>query len=255
MSKSKQSLDQHQAPRASARTKLRNFSNVFIYPCKFAYLLSTRRVSIIRLRNTFTLDIRPYGRLEGNFFDVCRCAIEMNGKTYWHMAQVKDAVVVDVGAYIGDTALFFTKRGARMVYSFEPYHSYYEQAKRNTSGLSNVLLFEYGLDKESNQSRISGSLMGKSAGGNSGEIIQLRSFNDTIWEIVKKEGRIGFLKMDCEGCEWNLIPNADSKLFEMIDSVGLEIHDDYKDPMILVSKLEALGFKVRSKSPWYFERI
>ena len=217
-------------------------------------MIITRRVSIIRLKNAFTLDIHPYGRLEGNILDVCRCAIEMNGKTYWRMAQVKDAVVIDVGAYIGDTALFFTHRGARMVYSFEPDHSHYEQAKRNTSGLSNVLLFEYGLDRESKQSRMSGALMGKSAGGNGGEIIQLRSFNDTIWEIVKKEGRIGFLKMDCEGCEWNLIPNADSKLFEMIDSVGLEIHDDYKDSLILVSKLEALGYKVRTKSPWYFTR-
>lgn len=35
--------------------------------------------------------------------------------------DVKGRDVVDVGAYIGDTALYFRLKGAKRIYAFEPY--------------------------------------------------------------------------------------------------------------------------------------
>jgi len=63
---------------------------------------------------------------------------------YWDV-DVKDKVVVDVGAYIGDSALFFASRGAKIVYAYEPSKRLYEIAKKNCSQRNNILLYNYGL--------------------------------------------------------------------------------------------------------------
>jgi len=45
--------------------------------------------------------------------------------------DVKGKDVVDVGANIGDTAIYFALKGAKHVYAFEPYSYSYNIAKRN----------------------------------------------------------------------------------------------------------------------------
>jgi len=54
--------------------------------------------------------------------------------------DVKGKRVLDVGASIGDTAVYFALRGAREVVAFEPYPFPYQFALRNVevNGLSNV---------------------------------------------------------------------------------------------------------------------
>lgn len=48
---------------------------------------------------------------------------------YYDSLRVRDKIVLDVGAYIGDTALFFVSRGARKVYAYEPV--FYKIAKKH----------------------------------------------------------------------------------------------------------------------------
>ncbi|MGC9108154.1 MAG: FkbM family methyltransferase [Infirmifilum sp.] len=45
--------------------------------------------------------------------------------------DVKDHVVVDIGAGIGDTVIYFALRGARKVIALEPYPALYSIALRN----------------------------------------------------------------------------------------------------------------------------
>ena len=57
----------------------------------------------------------------------------------WLMPEGK--VVVDIGASVGDTAIYFCLRGARHVYSFEPFPHSYEISKKNVelNGLSSMV--------------------------------------------------------------------------------------------------------------------
>jgi len=45
--------------------------------------------------------------------------------------DVEDKDVIDVGAALGDTAIYFALKGAKRVYAFEPYPYSYNIAKRN----------------------------------------------------------------------------------------------------------------------------
>lgn len=44
---------------------------------------------------------------------------------------LKDSYVLDIGAYIGDTAILFCKKGAKKVYAFEPHPLLFEICKKN----------------------------------------------------------------------------------------------------------------------------
>lgn len=44
---------------------------------------------------------------------------------------VKDRVVIDIGANIGDSSIYFTLQGAKKVLALEPYQKSYEFAKKN----------------------------------------------------------------------------------------------------------------------------
>ena len=55
--------------------------------------------------------------------------------------NVKDKNVIDVGANIGDSAIYFALKGATHVYAFEPYPYSYNLAKENIklNGLKDII--------------------------------------------------------------------------------------------------------------------
>ena len=79
----------------------------------------------------------------------------------------------------------------------------------------------------------------------------------TVDDILKDNNiKADFLKMDCEGCEFNIILNSDLSNFK---DVLFEHHSEFtgKDYHILIEKLESQGFKIK-KYPVFnldFEKI
>ncbi|MDE1871047.1 MAG: FkbM family methyltransferase [Candidatus Micrarchaeota archaeon] len=78
----------------------------------------------------------------------------------WLVKGLKDITVIDIGAFIGDTAIYFASfDNVRRVYAYEPYPSAYGQAKRNIaiSGLSEkISLSRTGIGAEDETIRIKG---------------------------------------------------------------------------------------------------
>ena len=74
--------------------------------------------------------IRAILTLIGEFLEEAHIDLDVNGRD-----------VVDIGAYIGDTPIYFALKGARHVYALEPYPYSYNMAKRNVSvnGLGRVI--------------------------------------------------------------------------------------------------------------------
>ena len=52
------------------------------------------------------------------------------------------------------------------------------------------------------------------------------------------------LKMDCEGCEFEVIPNLKSEISAKISSVIMEYH---ADPEPIIKRLQTLGFRISTK--------
>ena len=125
--------------------------------------------------------------------------------------------VIDVGAFIGDTAIYFVRRGARRVVAIEPHPKAFTELIRNIklSGLGNTVIpINAALGSTSGITCVPmdldlGSIMAMYFGPSTG------SCNDgfsvrliTLSEVLRETGvSTDVLKMNCEGCEYDVILN------------------------------------------------
>lgn len=163
----------------------------------------------------------------------------------------KNRVVIDIGSYVGDTALFFAHEGAE-VYGFEPVTANYKyslELKKLNPELKEKLHF-FNLGVSDKQGSISIDNMDSTS--------QFRNNKDqyeieviTIEDILKENQIMpDILKMDCEGCEFNIILNYDLSDFKDILFEHHSIHTGISYE-VLVEKLKEQGFKIKTKPTSY----
>jgi len=132
---------------------------------------------------------------------------DLNGRT-----------AIDVGASIADSTLYFAKLGASKIIAFEPNQERFETAQKNIelNNFSKIIeIHEYGL------------------GGGEGDM----SLEKLISEI--KDGDI-FLKIDCDGCEYEMLSSTSDSTFSKISEIVMEYHAKASP---LISRLEGLGYR------------
>jgi len=139
--------------------------------------------------------------------------------------DVKGRDVVDVGAAIGDTSIYFALKGARRVYAYEPHPQHFWMAHKNTTynGFSNIKVYKKAACIKTGKGCIS------------------------LDDIVKRHNiREGSLKVDCDGCEYNIILKSRDKTLLAFKDIILEYsavggHDGSPEP--LISRLNGLGYR------------
>jgi FkbM family methyltransferase len=154
-------------------------------------------------------------------------------------------VVVDVGAYNGDSAIYFAKRGARLVIGLEPDPRSLELAKENIK-LNNlqdkVKLLNVALSTRTGESKL--GLNAETP--NISQIAENTSIGDsglevetvTVEEIMRRFNlqKIDFLKMNCEGCEYGIIRTLPDNALDSINEIILEFHNGPLDIPKILSK-------------------
>ena len=133
--------------------------------------------------------------------------------------DLRERIVIDVGANVGDTALYYASRGARVM-AYEPDPENYRRLEQNLAlnpqyapriiphrvavGERGEVTFHAGL----------GGASGLHATG--GQTIRLpsRSLADLINEI--EPARAYLLKADCKGCEETLVTQAELAQFDHV---------------------------------------
>lgn len=111
--------------------------------------------------------------------------------------DVNGKVVVDVGAYVGDSAIYFALRGARKVIAIEPHPIAYTEMIENIklNSFENVIIpVNAGLASRSGNLTIENI------------IIPMITLGDILHKYNVPKGSI--LKMDCYGCEYDVILNS-----------------------------------------------
>src|SRR6267143_4692792 len=153
--------------------------------------------------------------------------------------------VLDVGAYNGDSAIYFAKRGARLVIGLEPDPKSLELAKENIK-LNNlqdrVKLLNVALSTRTGESKL--GLNAETP--NISQIAETTNMPDgglevetvTVEEIMKRFNlqRIDFLKMNCEGCEYGIIRTLPANALGSINEIILEFHNGPLDIPKILSK-------------------
>ena len=128
-------------------------------------------------------------------------------------------VVVDIGASVGDFALLASRDPDSRVYAFEPSPVAYSYMRENVA---------------SNR-RTGVHIFNASANAH------------TLDLILKKYGepRIDFLKVDCEGCEYNVLLKCPPANLGKVERIAMEIHPTLGRPVNdIVLALRREGFAV-----------
>jgi len=166
----------------------------------------------------------------------------------YNFLNVKDRDVIDVGMNIGDSTIYFALNGARRVIGLEPYPYAFSYAEKNVklNNLQNVITLNAGYGKDSkifvDDSKIlftGSSLIASNDGGKEIPIYSLKTL------LNEYEIEDAILKMDCEGCEYNLL-DEDEDILKRLRMIQIEYHYGYEK---LKEKLEELGFKVKYTEP------
>ena len=160
--------------------------------------------------------------------------------------NVKDAIVVDIGAYIGETALLFLSRGASRVYALEPVKKHYHYLLRNIHR-NNVVGYIIPLDYGAwfRETALGTSYEGTGTGlhannrADASIIIRVRHLGNILREIYEREGRINLVKMDCEGCEYSLL-SLSCEDVKLAKQYIIEIHGS-ENPII--DKMMKCGYE------------
>ncbi len=171
----------------------------------------------------------------------------------YNWLDVKNRTVIDIGANIGDSAIYFALKGAKHVYAFEPYPYSYNLAKKNIklNGLQEkITLLNEGCSGKEEEIKI--DLKYQNFGGSDlkvfskGNAIKIKTLSDIIKRFNIRNSAV--LKVDCEGCEYGVLLKASNFDLRKFKKIQIEYHYGYLN---LKKKLEGAGFKISKTFPRY----
>ncbi len=173
-------------------------------------------------------------------------------KEAYGFLNVKDKFVLDIGANIGDSSIYFALKGAKQVVSLEPFPKNYETALKNIklNNLSDkITLLPSGCSGKNGEITLDPNQEGAGSASDfvlNGVKIQLKTLEELIQDYNIPDDSI--LKIDCEGCEIEVILSSSRKTLQKFAQIEIEYHYGYFD---LKEKLENCGFKINTSPPMF----
>jgi|GEM_PF-1751789 len=173
---------------------------------------------------------------------------------------LRGAVVMDIGANIGDTAILFCTRQAERVLAYEPHPFFAELFWRNVQLNKleqKVTLFREGVGDQA----ASITLKDDASAGPTGTFGFKESHTAAattikvvpLSRVLAVVPRVDVLKMDCEGAEFPAILSCPAELLRKVGVMGIEYH---KEPVSLIQYLQEAGFRVTiQKQQVYSDRF
>ena len=167
-----------------------------------------------------------------------------------------DDVIIDVGAHIGLFALFasqFCKNGK--IFCYEPIKENYKILIENIemNQIQNIFPNNLAVTKETSRVKI---FLNDDQSGHS-MFIQNKNFvevdSKSLSDIFIDNGikECDFLKLDCEGAEYEIVESLSADLFTKINKTVIEYHMvDTKPELLeqLINKLKQFSFSVHTRS-------
>lgn len=167
----------------------------------------------------------------------------------------ENATILDIGGHYGYFSLFALKNSGvnSKIFVFEPDPENFKILSQNLQNL-NIQISNKGvssfvgattlfLGNSTNHSIISDYALNNPKT----KIITIQTVS--LAYIMQQNGisKIDFLKMDCEGAEYDIILNSDDKTLLKIRTLSLEFHDTKRSDQTankLIERLQGLGFEV-----------
>jgi len=178
--------------------------------------------------------------------------------------ELKDRVVIDVGANIGTFSLLAASLGAKKVIGIEPVNTTFGYFISNImrSGLSNIVALKnvvtshHGSNYQISDNHTNlGHNSLYNITGSSESVTSISLAN--ILKMV--DGNNILLKLDCEGAEYDIILDATHEEMNRINEIVLEIHSDlhpsHRGKEVIENKLLEFGFtNLKSAQIYYYDK-
>jgi len=141
--------------------------------------------------------------------------------------NVQNKSVLDIGAFIGDSPTYFILKGAKKVYAIEPhpdaYNEMIENIKLNNMG-DKIIPINIGINYKENYISIYKKVLDTQGTLLKPENNGIKLPAGKLSEIIDKYNiDAQVLKMDCEGCEYDIILK-DYNTIKEFDEIGFEYH-------------------------------
>lgn len=178
-----------------------------------------------------------------NYYNICN--EEYFSDDQWDMINFENRYVIDIGANIGDTALYFAKENAKVI-AFEPVKHLYELGIENLSlnpkYNKNIQFINKAVGGKRGTLNIANNTTKTYINDNDNYQIEVITVNDVLNDY---QFPADILKMDCEGCEFEIILNGDLTMF---NDIIFEHHSKQvgKNHKPLIKKLKEEGFKINT---------
>jgi len=150
--------------------------------------------------------------------------------------DVEDRIVIDIGAHVGDSSIYFALKGAKKVIAVEPHPKAFEELVKNTklndlettivpvnvavASKPGKICIEENIDIETT---LESYYKVADLRGNNCVSIPAITLENIIEKHVAPYNEALVLKMDCEGCEYDVILN-DYEHIRVFDAIIFEYH-------------------------------
>jgi FkbM family methyltransferase len=211
-------------------------------------LLFNRKPVVIRLRNGCRFKVRSLM----DVWVVKETCLDRDYEVYATAIQDK-WTIIDIGAGLGDFAISVAyEHPVCRIYAYEPFPESYKLLEENIAlnGTGNVSAFPIAVGARSDRMTLfaTGAAVQHttSRASSPAEAISVQGLCLDDVFAVNALATCDFLKMDCEGGEYDILFNASPATLEKIRNLSLEFHDgvtrfSHRD---LVGYLQQNGFQV-----------
>jgi FkbM family methyltransferase len=175
-----------------------------------------------------------------------------------HPRPLEGKVVLDIGGYLGDTAVYFGMRGARVT-AYEPSPELFNLALRNVAlngvhadlvnagvGCRNetlqLTIGDTGADGASTTLFPGEKPLNRAHGGRAS--VPIVPFAD----VLAGFDSVFLAKIDCKGCEFPALLSLDPRDLRKVEHFMLQC---MRDPADLIAKLEGCGYSIRLPARTY----
>lgn len=249
---------------SSILNKLRVLPKMILNSLKFesplslwkAYVTENYDFNKIKLRNGLAIN------LSDNKADIITLMVIFCKKESGEI--LPNCIIIDIGANIGAFSIYAAMAGANKIYSFEPNKSSYIKLVQNVriNRLTEIILtFNLAVTGTKNEQvfmPIESSPYNRLIKDNSNNSELTKVDCITLEEIfsINKLRKVDLIKIDCEGCEYEIIFSTSKEIWSIIDRIRMENHDR-KRIEELENYFNALGFSkiFERELILFFERV
>jgi len=164
----------------------------------------------------------------------------------WKRLNVKGKKVLDIGGYVGDTAIYFISQGALKVLVYEPFPYSFRVALLNIKQNQledRIEIKNCALGGEDTFMIIDPEFVNNNETRAMSQERGVKIPVVTLDTIVKQYSIVDWcLKMNCEGCEYEVFQKATTDTLRRFNEIYMHYH---AEPDYLVNKLKSAGFRVK----------